>query len=117
MWVTAAVPMVAVVSMIGLIVTMRVCHVGGVKTLKVIWRFAIAAVLRISAVVAVAGIKTPIDVATEAAVAVIPTAGADERTVVEPLWAVVAVRSAVVGTVSVVAVGANWRTADADPNR
>jgi len=101
-----------------LVVSMDVRLVGGVETLEVVGRLMIAAVGRVSAVVAIAGIEAAIDAAVEAGAAVIPAACADEDAAIEPFGAVVAVGSAVVGAESVVSVGADGSAStDADADR
>ncbi len=67
---------------------------------------------RVGSVVAVVGIVAIIYVAVEAAIAVEPGTGADEGSAAEPVWTVIAVGRAVVGSVVVVAVGAARRRAE-----
>jgi hypothetical protein len=66
------------------------------------------------AMVAMVGMEMIIDVAVEAFGAVEPGADADEDASGEPLGAVVAVRSAVVGSDVIVTVGAYRRNANVD---
>jgi hypothetical protein len=64
--------------------------------------------------VSVSRIVAIVDVAVEAAVAVVPGTGADEDSSGEPVWPVVAVRGAGIGSVVEVAVWAYRRGSDAD---
>jgi len=72
------------------------------------------AALRVRSMVAVAGVKAVVDMAVEVAGAAEPAAGADEHAVVEPIGPVVAVGRAVVGSVVVVAVGADGLDTEVD---
>ena len=74
------------------------------------------AMLRRVALVAVLGIVVVVHVAVEVGRAVKPFAGANEASAREPLRTIVAVRSAVVGSVVVVAVRAGGFSTDADIN-
>ena len=69
------------------------------------------------AVVSVVGVVAIIDVAVEAMGTVKPGAGSDEETTVEPIGAVVAVRSAIVGGIVEIAVGADRGGAKVDADR
>jgi len=66
------------------------------------------------AVVAVMRVEAIVDVAVKAAVAMKPGAGSDEDSTQEPVWPVVAVGCAVVGSVVEVAIGANGSHSNVD---
>jgi len=66
-----------------------------------------AAVIPTAIAVSATVVATPV-------IAVIPGAGADEDAAGEPVRSVVSVRSAVVGIIVVVAIGADWRWAVID---
>ena len=74
------------------------------------------AAMRVFAVIAVAAIVVPIDVAPKVAVTMEPGTRADKDAVCEPLGSVVAVRRAIVRRVIEVAVGALGRRTDLDCN-
>lgn len=67
---------------------------------------------RISATVAIMTIVVVVYMSPEALATAIPRAGSDEDAVREPLGPVVAIRSAVIGRIVEVAVGADWRRSD-----
>jgi len=97
-------------------VSVAICHVSCVEVMEVVRGLMVSAVGRESAVIAVAGIVGVIYVAVEAIVTVEPGAGSDKDAAVEPLGTVITVRSAVVRSVVIVAIGAAWCYADADGN-
>ena len=72
------------------------------------------AALRVRSAVAVAGVIAVVDMAVEVAGAAVPVAGADEHSTLKPFGAVVAVGRAVIGSVVVVAVRADWLDSEMD---
>ena len=79
----------------------------GVEVLLVAW---------VGSVVTAPRVKMVIDVPIELVAAVIPGAGADEHSAVEPLRTVVSVGGAAIRRVVVIAVRTNRRGSDADGN-
>src|SRR3984957_19129529 len=74
------------------------------------------AALRHWSAVAVMRVVAVVDMAVEVVVAAVPVAGADEDSAVKPVGPVVAVGRAVIGSVVVVAVGADRLHSEADVN-
>lgn len=98
--------------------TVRTMEVVPVEILEVIAWLMVATMVRVSAAVTKAGIIVVIYRAIEAAAPVIPGTRSQKSPAIEPLWAVVPVRRAVIGRVAVIAVGAHrGRTANIDAKR
>ena len=93
---------------------MPVGHVSCVETVEVVGGLMISAVSRIGAVIAVVRIIGVVYVTVEAVVAMEPGTCSDEDATGEPFRTIVAVGSAVVRSVVIVAIRAGWCYADAN---
>jgi len=103
---------VSLMLVLGMIVAASVAIVAALEALEVVRVLLVGATSGISTVIAKARIERTVDVAVEGRTVVV-TACADEASANKPLRTVVAVRGAVVGAVSVVAIRAG-RTRDTD---
>ena len=101
--------------LLGMVTAARIAVVAALKTLEVVGMLLIFAMVGICAAIAKAGIEAPIHMPVKA-IALIPGTCTHKPTACEPLRTVVAVWSAAVGTISVIAVWASWSNADADAN-
>src|SRR6185437_845463 len=86
-----------------------VTQVIAVEVMEVAVVVKVLIVARIGSVIAVPRIKAVVHMAVEIAAAVVPGTGADKHAVREPLRTVVAVRSAAIGRIVVVTIGADGR--------
>lgn len=106
---------VVTVLSLGVIVADVVAVVGPVEVVEVAV-IPVSAAGGISAVIAIMGVKRAIHMTIKLRT-MVPWACAQKHAVGKPLRAIVAVRSAVVRCISVVAIGAYRSGADADANR
>ena len=107
--VLAAATAMLVATVEALMVELALCPVEiiPVEVLKVVVRLTIAAMIGVAAMVAIPGIEIMIHRAIVAWAAVIPGACTDKHAAIEPLGAIVPIRSAVIGGKAIVAIRAD----------
>ena len=98
------------------VVLIAATHLVAVKfmTMAVAVEVAAISAAREISVIAVMRVKAIIHMAAPAATTVEPRACPDEDAVREPLWTVIAIGSAIVGGVIIIAVGADGRRSNVD---
>lgn len=89
-------------------VAVSVVHFSAMEIMEVLVTIPVwvLAMMRVGAMVAIAWIVMAVYISVEVAVAVKPWACADEESVDEPGWAVIAIGCAVIRRVGIVAIGA-----------
>jgi len=93
----------------------RIAVVTALKALEVVGVFLVLAMAGILAVIAVTGIETPVDMPVKPG-ALVPGTCTYKPSTGKPLRAVVTVRSAAIGAISVVAIGASRGYTDTNAN-